>query len=88
VKDRVVQGALRNALEPIFEKKFVEHSYGFRPRRSGKDALGRVIELLGRAYIHVVDADITDYFGTIIRPRRYGNTLKKLVSRLNATLRE
>lgn len=67
VKDRVVQGALRNALEPIFEKKFVEHSYGFRPRRSCKQALRRVVELLGQGYVHVVDADITDYFGTIVR---------------------
>jgi RNA-directed DNA polymerase len=67
VRDRVVQGALRNVLEPIFEKKFVEHSYGFRPRRSCKNALRRVRELMRQGYLHVVDADITDYFGTIIR---------------------
>lgn len=67
VRDRVVQGALRNVLEPIFEKKFVEHSYGFRPRRSCKNALRRVRELMRQGYLHVVDADITDYFGTINR---------------------
>jgi len=67
VTDRIVQGALRNALEPIFENKFVEHSYGFRPRRSCKQALRRVVELLRQGYVHVVDADITDYFGTINR---------------------
>jgi len=67
VTDRIGQGALRNALEPIFENKFVEHSYGFRPRRSCKQALRRVVELLRQGYVHVVDADITDYFGTINR---------------------
>lgn len=65
VRDRVVQGAARNVLEPIFEKKFIEHSYGFRPGRSCKDALRRVQELLRRGYLHIVDADITSYFDTI-----------------------
>ncbi len=46
VRDRVVQTALRNALEPIFERNFAEHSYGFRPRRGAKDALRRVDTLL------------------------------------------
>lgn len=67
VRDRIVQGALRNVLEPIFEKKFVEHSYGFRPKRSCKDALRRVEDLLRRGYLHIVDADITSYFDTIVR---------------------
>ena len=65
VKDRVVQGALRNVLEPIFERHFVEHSYGFRPGRSCMDALGRVDELLKAGYAWVVDADIRSYFDTI-----------------------
>jgi RNA-directed DNA polymerase len=42
IRDRIVQGALRNALEPIFEREFSEHSYGFRPGRGTKDALRRV----------------------------------------------
>jgi RNA-directed DNA polymerase len=67
VRDRVVQGALRNVLEPIFERNFAGHSYGFRPKRSCKDALRRVEELLRRGYLHIVDADITSYFETIVR---------------------
>jgi len=67
VRDRIVQGALRHALEPIFEKKFVEHSYGFRPKRACKDALRRVEELLRQGFTHVVDADITSYFDMIVR---------------------
>ena len=65
VKDRIVQTALRNAMEPIFEKRFVEDSYGFRPGRGCKDALRRVDALLKAGYTHVVDADIQSYFDTI-----------------------
>ena len=65
VKDRVVQGALKNVMEPIFERLFVEHSYGFRPGRSCMDALRRVDELLRAGYTWVVDADIRSYFDTI-----------------------
>ena len=65
VRDRVVQGALRNVIEPIFERDFAEHSYGFRPRRGTKDALRRVEELLNQAHHWVVDADIKGYFDSI-----------------------
>lgn len=65
VRDRVVQTALRNVLEPIFEAGFAEHSYGFRPRRGTKDALRRVRSLLDQGYVHVVDADLKSYFDTI-----------------------
>lgn len=46
VRDRVVQTALKMVIEPIFEREFAEHSYGFRPGRGCKDALRRVDELL------------------------------------------
>jgi len=65
VRDRVVQGALRNVLEPIFERDFAEHSYGFRPERGCKDALRRVDQLLKAGSSWVVDADIASYFDTI-----------------------
>lgn len=65
VRDRVVQTALRNVLEPIFERDFAEHSYGFRPGRSCKDALRQVHRLLKDGYTHVVDADLKSYFDTI-----------------------
>ena len=65
VRDRVAQTALRNVLEPIFERDFAEHSYGFRPGRGCKDALRRVDELLKQGYRHVVDADLKSYFDTI-----------------------
>jgi len=65
VRDRVVQGALRHVLEPIFERTFAEHSYGFRPGRGSKDALRRVDSLLKAGHTWVVDADLQSYFDTI-----------------------
>ena len=58
VRDRVVQTALRHVLEPIFERDFAAHSYGFRPGRGCKDALRRVDGLLKEGYLYVVDADL------------------------------
>ena len=55
VRDRVVQAALRHVLEPIFERDFAEHSYGFRPNRGCKDALRRVDDLLHQGNTWVVD---------------------------------
>jgi RNA-directed DNA polymerase len=65
IKDRIVQGALRLVLEPIFERDFSDSSYGFRPQRGCKDALRRVDALLKDGYVWVVDADIQSYFDNI-----------------------
>ena len=72
VTDRIVQTALRNVIEPIFEKDFAVQSYGFRPGRGCKDALRRVDELLKEGRTWVVDADIKAYFDTIPPRRRKG----------------
>lgn len=69
VKDRIVQTALKMVIEPIFEKEFEESSYGFRPRRGCKDALGEVDRLIKEGYTHVVDADLASYFDTIPHER-------------------
>jgi RNA-directed DNA polymerase len=65
VRDRVVQTALRMVLEPIFERDFAAHSYGFRPGRGCKDALRRVDELLRAGAAFVVDVDLKSFFDTI-----------------------
>ena len=65
VRDRVVQTALRNVLEPVFERDFAERSYGFRPGRGCKNALRRVEELMKSGYTFVVDADLRSYFDSI-----------------------
>jgi RNA-directed DNA polymerase len=65
VRDRIVQTALRLVLEPIFERGFAAHSYGFRPGRGCRDALRRVQALLEAGHRWVVDADLHRYFDTI-----------------------
>ena len=65
VRDRVVQTALRNVIEPIFERDFAAQSYGFRPGRGTLEALRRVEELLEEGNYWVVDADIKGYFDSI-----------------------
>lgn len=65
IRDRVVQTALRQVIEPIFERDFAEHSFGFRPNRGCKDALRRVVNLLNAGYDYAVDADIRGYFDNI-----------------------
>ncbi len=65
VKDRIVQTALKLVIEPIFEREFLEMSYGFRPQRGCKDALREVERWLKEGYTFVVDADLKSYFDSI-----------------------
>jgi RNA-directed DNA polymerase len=69
VRDRVVQAALKQVIEPIFERDFAAHSYGFRPGSGCKDALRQVDELLKAGHCYVVDADLQSYFDTISHDR-------------------
>lgn len=78
VRDRVVETALRNVLEPIFERDFAEHSYGFRPRRGSKDALRRVDRLLKAGNTWVVDADLRSYFDTIPKQKLLEQVAQKV----------
>ena len=84
MRDRVVQTALRMALEPIFEQEFAEHSYGFRPGRGCKDALRRVDELLKAGYTYIVDADLKSYFDTIPHDRLMALVGQKVSRRTGA----
>jgi len=79
VRDRVVQAALRHVIEPILERQFAEHSYGFRPNRGCKDALMRVDGLLKKGYRFTVDVDLKSYFDTIPHDRLM-DELRKLIS--------
>lgn len=65
VKDRIVQAAIVKVIEPIFENEFLNMSYGFRPGRGCKLALGEVDHLLKEGNVWVVDADIQGYFDNI-----------------------
>ena len=65
IRDRVVQTAAKLVLEPIFEADLDPESFGYRPKRSGNDAVRRVHALLRAGYTDVVDADLSKYFDTI-----------------------
>jgi len=65
VRDRVAQEVLRRLLNPIFEAKFHDHSYGFRPGRSCHQAVEKVLELGRQGYRYVLDADISGFFDNL-----------------------
>src|SRR3989338_1010060 len=65
VRDRVVQTATKELIEPIFEADFLDCSYGFRPNRSCHDALEEIRLGINRGYKFVLDADIKGYFDSI-----------------------
>ena len=65
IRDRVVQTAVKLVIEPIFEADFDQSAYGYRPRRSGSDAIKEVHRLVCRGYTDVVDADLSKYFDKI-----------------------
>jgi len=65
VRDRIVQQALLQILEPIFEAKFSDRSHGFRKERGCSTALSVVDRAVKHGYTWVVDADIRAFFDTV-----------------------
>jgi RNA-directed DNA polymerase len=65
VRDRIAQTVCKMILEPIFEADFEDSSYGFRPKRSSKDAVTAIKENLKQGKAEVYDADLSKYFDTI-----------------------
>ena len=65
IRDRVAQTAAKLILESIFEADLEPNAYGYRPKRSALDAVGKVDELLHQGYTDIVDADLSKYFDTI-----------------------
>lgn len=65
IRDRIVQQAVRQIIEPIFDRGFYPHSYGFRKGRSQHQAIGVIQQAKRAGYEYVVDLDIQSYFDTI-----------------------
>lgn len=78
IRDRVVQGAVRLILEPIFEEDFQPGSFGYRPGRSAHQALERVAEGLRRKLHQVIDLDLRSFFDTV----RHDLMLTKIARRV------
>lgn len=65
IRDRVVQMSCKMVIEPVFEADFGENSYGFRPKKSAKDAMVKIKTYLKEKRTHVLDADLEAYFDMI-----------------------
>jgi RNA-directed DNA polymerase len=81
IRDRVVQTAAKLVLEPIFEADLEPTAYGYRPGRSGSDAIKAVHALLCRGYTDVVDADLSKYFDTIPHQELMRSVARRIVDR-------
>jgi len=79
IRDRVVQGALKLILEPIFEADFQDGSYGYRPEKKPQDAVHRVATAIAHGKTKVIDLDLKLYFDNI----RHHIVLQKIANRVN-----
>ena len=79
IRDRVVQGALKLILEPIFEADFQPGSYGYRPKRSAHAAVERVAEAIASWKTRIIDVDLQAYFDNV----RHHVLLAKVAKRVN-----
>jgi RNA-directed DNA polymerase len=71
IRDRVVQGAVKLILEPIFEADFHSGSYGYRPKRTAQEAVLRVDKAIMEGKTRVIDLDLRAYFGAPGQARRF-----------------
>jgi RNA-directed DNA polymerase len=78
IRDRVVQGALKLILEPIFEADFQPGSFGYRPKKSPREAVQRVAEAILQGKTHVIDLDLRAYFDQV----RHHIVLEKVAKRV------
>src|SRR5499427_1092724 len=79
IRDRVVQGALKLILEPIFEADFQSGSYGYRPRRTAHQAVNRVAQAIVEEKTRVIDIDLRAYFDNV----QHSLLLEKVARRVN-----
>lgn len=79
IRDRVVQGALKLILEPVFEADFQDGSYGYRPKRTAHEAVDRVASAVVYGKSRVIDLDLSSYFDNV----RHSILLQKVACRVN-----
>src|SRR5256886_6671311 len=79
IRDRVVQGALKLILEPVFEADFQPGSFGYRPKRTAHDAIQRVAEAIVQRKTRVLDFDLRAYFDNV----RHDRLLEKVAQRVD-----
>src|SRR5215470_17083444 len=79
IRDRVVQGAVKLILEPIFEADFQPGSYGYRPKRTAHQAVNRVAQAIVEEKTRVIDIDLRAYFDNV----QHSLLLEKVARRVN-----
>ena len=79
IRDRVVQGALKLILEPIFDADFQPGSFGYRPKKSAQGAIRRVSEAILTCKTYVINLDLRSYFDAV----RHHIVLEKVAGRIN-----
>ena len=79
IRDRVVQGALKLILEPIFEADFQSGSFGYRPKRTAHEAVYRVDQAILGGKTRVIDMDLRSYFDNV----RHHTLLEKVATRVD-----
>jgi group II intron reverse transcriptase/maturase len=67
--DRIIQQAINQVLTPIFDSQFHKDSYGFRPRKSARQAITRALEIFNEGYSWIVDIDLERFFDTVHHDR-------------------
>jgi RNA-directed DNA polymerase len=78
IRDRVVQGALKLILEPIFEADFQLGSYGYRPRRSAHEAVDRVAQAILQGLTRIIDLDLQVYFDKVQHSLLLGKVARRV----------
>lgn len=80
VVDRLIQQAISQVLQPLYEPQFSPASYGFRPHRSAHDALLKCGEYISAGYVFTVDMDLEKFFDTVCH--------SKLIAILSRTIKD
>ena len=78
IRDRVVQGALKLILEPIFEADFQSGSFGYRPKKTAHEAIDRVAKAILQHKTRVVDLDLRNYFDNVRHDRLLAKVAKRI----------
>jgi RNA-directed DNA polymerase len=78
IRDRVVQGALKLIMEPIFEADFCDGSYGYRPQRTAHEAVARVAQAIVSGKTRVIDLDLAAYFDTVRHDLLLGKVARRV----------
>jgi RNA-directed DNA polymerase len=82
VTDRFIQQAIAQVLNPVFDPRFSEHSYGFRPNRRGHDAVREAKQFIKEGYRWVIDLDLEKFFDRVNHDRLMAKLAEKVKDKM------